>query len=92
MIYEYKCNTCNLVSSVERSVYDDENIPLCCGDLAVRVTYNRCDYVFSTIIADGVVVTACFSCELESTRFSLLLLLESGEGLLIDWAPNRRAD
>ena len=37
MIYEYRCNTCNLVSSVERSVYDDENIPLCCGDLASRV-------------------------------------------------------
>jgi len=37
MIYEYRCNTCNLVSSVERSVYDDENIPLCCGDLTSRV-------------------------------------------------------
>ena len=37
MIYEYKCNTCNLIKSVERSVYDNENVPLCCGDLAVRV-------------------------------------------------------
>ncbi len=37
MIYEYRCNTCNLIKSVERSMYDNEDIPLCCGDLAVRV-------------------------------------------------------
>ena len=37
MQYEYTCKVCNLQKSVERSIFDDEERPLCCGEIMGRV-------------------------------------------------------
>jgi predicted nucleic acid-binding Zn ribbon protein len=36
MQYEYSCRVCNIDKIVERSMRDDEEIPLCCGELTTR--------------------------------------------------------
>lgn len=35
--YEYTCKTCSSVAQTERSMSDEEVIPLCCGELMLRV-------------------------------------------------------
>jgi len=39
MQYEYSCRVCNIDKIVERSIHEDEDIPLCCGELATRKFY-----------------------------------------------------
>ena len=37
MIYEYKCNVCSAVISIERPIYGVEDVPICCQQTTSRV-------------------------------------------------------